>query len=103
MQTLPQGFYDILSKPCVKVVTPAHEFECGKTLMVEVEGDLCWSTLAPACNSAQLELGAKVAPKTNLLLLFCFLFCFVSNHKYPASTLPRELKFRKQPLVTKTR
>ena len=35
-----------------------------------------WSTLAPTCNSAQLELGAKVAPKTYLLLLlFC---CFLS-------------------------
>ena len=29
-----------------------------------------WSTLAPTCNSAQLELGAKVASKTYLLLLF---------------------------------
>ena len=34
-----------------------------------------WSTLAPACNSAQLELRAKVAPKTNF-----FLFA-VSKHK----------------------
>ena len=28
---------------------------------------LNWSTLAPAWNSAQLELGAKVAPKTDFL------------------------------------
>ena len=27
-----------------------------------------WSTLAPACKTAQLELRAKVAPKTDLLL-----------------------------------
>ena len=61
-----------------------------------------WSTLAPTCNSAQLELGAKVAPKTYLLLL---LFCcfFVSNHKYPTSTLPRKLKFCEQLKVTKLR
>ena len=33
-----------------------------------------WLTLAPTCKSAQLELGAKVAPKTDL---FCFLLFFV--------------------------
>jgi len=61
-----------------------------------------WLTLAPTCNSAQLEPGAKVRLLNRFVVVFCLLsFFYVSNHKYPTSALPRKRKFCKQPLITK--